>query len=236
MASGALHGVLEQADRPAWQLGTLQAVLFLLVAYGVFRLSGTGRPLLTGLWALMAVVAGMDLTTTIVLAVAIGEDFASRESNTANAALTIVTFALVLGVAAKQGGRSMRHAFLLVAARAAVFSPTWPFLSPGDEALPYFIMRWVVLGIAVVSLVAVAIAFKSFEQYGPRMQRRIVGLLVALAATGTMLTASPYAFTSRWDNLVVGIDFVLFQLVIFGLANGFIFGVTWLIVRSRAVA
>jgi hypothetical protein len=231
MAAGALHRALEDGPAPLGALLAVHGLALLLLLVGAFLVRRDGHSPRFTLWAIMIVTAGMELARTATMA--LPEDDAiilERQTNTVLGAINVVGYALIIGLAVLAGRKSMRHAFLVAVAHAAVFAPTWPFLSPGADEPAYFVVRWVLLAFALVILGVIAFAFHSYDAMHREAQRRIVIVLLSLAVARVAIAGTPSALTTP----LATVDSVFFGVAGFLAGTGLVLGLTWLGVRARA--
>ena len=226
---GAFDRALDEASTSLAVRVAVEAVAVALLLAGLYTVRR--RQLLTMLWAVMAVSAAIALARTMTLA--LPEDdviLLRRQTNLAVGTISVVGYTMLVALAAWFGSKSIRHGFLVIATYAAVFAPTWPFLSPGASEPAYFVIRWILVVVCIASLAAVVTAVRSFNERTPDWQRRAVVVLFGLATVRTALAYSPIAFTSP----LRGLDSIFFGVGGFAVIQGVVLGVTWLAVRARA--
>jgi hypothetical protein len=179
----------------------------------------------------MAVNAAVDLSGTLILAIPESDVItAERQASRAAAIINILSYTLVIMLAVRVGARSVRAAGLVIVASAAVFAPTWPFLSPGIDEFGYFVARGLLMATAVGIVVLVAFGFRYFSEWSPQRQARVVAGLIILTVARIVIAASPGAAIAP----LATIDSMFFGVVGYGAVNALAMGVAWIAIRARS--
>ena len=231
MTSGALYGVVDSATDSLASLTILRLVVVLMLALGLVAVRRNGTLLTSTLWAIMLVSAATALSETLILALPETDVITvERQASRISAVSDIIGYAVVVSLAVRVGARSAWQAGLVVFSYAAVFAPTWPFLSPGMDEFGYFTARWILMVIAVGVVTLVALGFRWFDEWPAQRRRRVIMALVALTVARIVVSASPGAI----DTPLATFDAVFFGIAGFGVANGLAMGIAWLVIRARS--
>ena len=230
LVSGTLYRAIDTANDSLVTLTSVRALTVLIMVLGwlTARRKGAAKSVNT-LWALMILSSMMLLVDTLILAVPESATIsAGRQANRAALAANLFGYGLVMWLAVRFGSSSVWHAGFIVFGYAAVFEPTWPFLSPGLDEITFFAARLLSIAIAFIVVVLISIGFQSFDERTPGQQRPLVMALIATSVVRIIAENAPAAFFT----LLPAIDAVIFGVGSYAIGNGAVMALTWLTMRS----
>lgn len=230
LVTGTLYRAIDTANDSLATLTSIRALAAVIMVLGwlVARQKGASKSVNT-LWALMILCSMMLLVDTLILAVPESATIsAGRQANRATLAANLFGYGLVMWLAVRVGSSSVWHAGFIVFGYAAVFEPTWPFLSPGLDEITFFTARLVSIAIAFIVVVLISIGFQSFDERTPGQQRRLVMALIVASVVRITAENAPAAFFT----LLPAIDAAIFGVGSYAIGNGAVMAITWLTMRS----
>ena len=231
IAAGAFYRAIDTGTDSLAILTSVRAVTVLALVLGFVAVRRKGTLPTSSLWALMVVSAGMLLADTLILAVPESATIsAGRQANRATAVANLVGYGVVVWLAVRVGSQSIWHAGLIVFGYAAMFAPTWPFLSPGMAEPTFFVARLILIGIAISVIGLITVGFRSFDQRTANQQRTLVIALIMISVLRIAVVASPAAFITP----LAAADAMIFGIAGYGIANGLAMGVTWMAVWVKS--
>lgn len=231
IVSGAIYRAIDVETDSLATLTSVRAVIALVMVLGFVGMRRTASRSTNALWALMALSSLMLLVDALILSIPESATVsAGRQANRASGLANIVGYGLIVWLAVRVGSRSVWHAGLIVFSYAAVFAPTWPFLSPGLSEPTFFIARLISLAIAVIVIVLITIGFRSFDERTPDQQRKLVFALVGISVVRITVAAAPAAFIT----LLPAVDAAIFGVGGFAIGNGIVMTIAWLAMRSMS--
>ncbi len=231
IAAGALYRGIDTETDSLAILSSVRALAALVMVLGLVVVRRGGARPTTALWALMALSSLAMLADTLILAVPESATIsAGRQANRASAVANLVGYGLVVLLAVRVGSRSAWHAGLIVFGYAAVFAPTWPFLSPGMAEPTFFVARLILIGVAVSVIGLITFGFRSFDQRTADQQRKLVIALIVVSVVRITVGVSPAAFITP----LAAVDAAIVGVGGYAIGNGVVMAITWLAMRSRS--
>jgi len=178
MAASLLYRVVDSATDSLALLTLLRSIAVLALVLGLVAVWRQGGLLTGTLWAVMLVSAATALSDTLILALPETDAItAERQASRATAVSNVIGYAVVVSLAVRIGANNAWYAALVVFSYAAIFAPTWPFLSPGMDELVFFVARWVLMATAIGVIGIVSLGFRSFDAWSaPRRRLAVLGL------------------------------------------------------------